>query len=167
MLVKAPDFRTHLRFVELCLTHLQLFALQRLAALYDPSSPLLRPNLIRMFKSPCRRLHSTSLLNSFNTDLADTVDEFIVPTEETIQMFLLVLLYLNKRQSTIHTYDPSLMDRIQITQENDELHVMGALRLKTAYKNSLKTETLDDSLRIFVNGPSLSEFDPTTAIDKC
>ncbi|CAG2054167.1 unnamed protein product, partial [Timema podura] len=190
MLVKAPDFRTHLRFVELCLTHLQLFALQvtqctqilrigldlqvlhslsaatlfihvyaiillviwvtlyqtrcsitplfgmemlverntslsidvqRLAAFYDPSSPLLRPNLRRMFKSPCRRLHSTSLLNSLNTD---TVDEFIVPMEETIQMFLLVLLYLNKRQSTIHVYDPSLMDRIQITQENDELDLI-------------------------------------------
>nr|CAD7586820.1 unnamed protein product [Timema genevievae] len=39
-------------------------------------------------------------------------------------------------------------------------------RFKMAYRNSLKIETLDDLPRISVNEPSLSEFDPTFAIDK-
>nr|CAD7594950.1 unnamed protein product [Timema genevievae] len=39
-------------------------------------------------------------------------------------------------------------------------------RLKTAYRNSLKTEKLDDLLEISINGPSLSEIDPTAVIDK-
>ncbi|CAG2057148.1 unnamed protein product, partial [Timema podura] len=39
--------------------------------------------------------------------------------------------------------------------------MMSGNRLKTAFRNSLKTETLDDLLRISVSRPSLSEFDPT------
>nr|CAD7393437.1 unnamed protein product [Timema cristinae] len=34
-------------------------------------------------------------------------------------------------------------------------------RLNTAYRNSIKSETLDDLLIVSENGPSLSEFDPT------
>nr|CAD7258372.1 unnamed protein product [Timema shepardi] len=39
-------------------------------------------------------------------------------------------------------------------------------RLKTAYSDSLNTETLDDLLRISVNEPSLNKFDPKVAIDE-
>nr|CAD7456628.1 unnamed protein product [Timema tahoe] len=39
-------------------------------------------------------------------------------------------------------------------------------RLKTAYRNSLKTETLDNLLRIPVNELSLNKFDPKVVIDK-
>lgn len=39
-------------------------------------------------------------------------------------------------------------------------------RLKTAYRNSLKTETLNDLLRISIKGDTLKGFEPTAATDK-
>nr|CAD7406499.1 unnamed protein product [Timema poppensis] len=44
-----------------------------------------------------------------------------------------------------------------------QLHMKGA----SASINRFKFETLDDFLVVSVNGPSVSEFDPTAAIDKC
>ncbi|PSN32070.1 hypothetical protein C0J52_16221 [Blattella germanica] len=99
---------------------------ERLAALYDPSSPQLRPGLKRMFKLSRRRERASGSYGSYSMhldslDLIDPVDELFVPCEDIVQTFLLVLLYLaKKRQAMSAMYMPQLMEKIQLAKDDDE-----------------------------------------------
>ncbi|XP_021913956.1 uncharacterized protein LOC110827029 isoform X3 [Zootermopsis nevadensis] len=126
LLSKPQQARIHLQFVRTCLPHLEQFALQRLAALYDPSSPQLRPTLRRMFKIGRRREHSSGSFGSYSAqmdslDFLDSVDEIFVPGEDIVQMFLLVLLYLAKKsQVSSFVFVPELMEKIQLAEDDED-----------------------------------------------
>ncbi|XP_033611768.1 uncharacterized protein LOC111875606 isoform X4 [Cryptotermes secundus] len=126
LLSKPQQARIHLQFIRTCLPHLEQFALQRLAALYDPSSPQLRPSLTRMFKMGHRQKHSSESYSSCSAqmdplDPLDLMDEIFVPGEDIVQTFLLVLLYLaKKRQVSSFVYIPELMEKIQLAKDEDE-----------------------------------------------
>ncbi|XP_012265195.2 uncharacterized protein LOC105691366 isoform X1 [Athalia rosae] len=114
MLVFPNLAKHHSAFVLANLPRLQLFALQRLTALYDPTNPVLRPLLIR-----CRARHRTTSHSSQSSqfdslDLSETADETGTPVEEIVETFLLILLTLIHKRTPNLNYEPELMQRIQV-----------------------------------------------------
>nr|CAD7431584.1 unnamed protein product [Timema monikensis] len=72
-----------------------------------------------------------------------------------------------KVTSAIYVHETvSEIEQMEISTVSFEKDLSCHNRLKTAHSNSLKTETLDDLLRISVNEPSLNKFDPKVAINK-
>lgn len=48
-------------------------------------------------------------------------DEFFVPCEDIVQIFLLILLYLaRKRKVSSSLYIPELMEKIQLAKDDDD-----------------------------------------------
>ncbi|XP_066992544.2 uncharacterized protein ca [Anabrus simplex] len=122
LLAKPQQARIHLHFVDLHLPYLEQFALQRLAALYDPSSPAFHFSLRRTFKVLRSRQSSES--GSSYVDSVDLMDaglseEFLFPMEHLIQSFLLVLLYLMKKQLSDPSYNSELMKKIVLPKEQE------------------------------------------------
>ncbi|XP_046742534.1 uncharacterized protein LOC124409162 [Diprion similis] len=114
MLVSPNLAKHHTAFVLANLATLEVFALQRLTALYDPTSPILRPLLIR-----CRARHRTTSHSSQSSqfdslDLTETLDEVGAPVEEIVETFLLILLTLIHKKSPVLNYEPKLMYRIPV-----------------------------------------------------
>ncbi|XP_046477721.1 uncharacterized protein ca [Neodiprion pinetum] len=121
MLVCPNLAKHHTAFVLANLATLQLFALQRLTALYDPTSPVLRPLLIR-----CRARHRTTSHSSQSSqfdslDLTETLDEIGAPVEEFIETFLLILLTLIHKKSPALNYEPKLMHRIPVSNTERDI----------------------------------------------
>ncbi|XP_036149418.1 uncharacterized protein LOC105829672 isoform X2 [Monomorium pharaonis] len=104
MLLNYDLARSHISFVRNNLQDSQIFVLQRLVTLYDPTNPVLRPKLVQC-KSRHKMMpynfqfdHCDSTVDSMDNDTqTDTIVEEIV--EEIIETFILVLLTLiHKKQ---------------------------------------------------------------------
>ncbi|XP_058799619.1 uncharacterized protein LOC131669061 isoform X2 [Phymastichus coffea] len=91
--------RNHICFVIANLPALQIFTLQRLTSLYDPTNPAIRPLLLR-FTARRRQASRSSFSSQCDSlDLSEELDEINVLMEEIIEVFLQTLVtILHKRQ---------------------------------------------------------------------
>ncbi|XP_024936810.1 uncharacterized protein LOC107263725 isoform X2 [Cephus cinctus] len=106
--------RSHMTFVSTNLTSLQIFVLQRLISLYDPTNVILRPLLIR-----CRARRRTTSRSSQSSqcdslDMSEMLEETGTLLEEFIQTFLMILLTLIHKRTLHLCYNPILMRQIQL-----------------------------------------------------
>ncbi|XP_071855799.1 RCC1 and BTB domain containing protein claret [Bombus fervidus] len=101
MLVYPELARNHMSFILDNLQDSQIFVLQRLVTLYDPTNPVIRPRVVR-----CRLRHRTTSHSSQSSqcDSIDLVenDEADTLIEEIIETFLLILLTLICKKSILH-----------------------------------------------------------------
>lgn len=108
----------HLQFVSTHLPYLEEEVLQRLAALYDPSSPVLSPAVTRLLLS---RKHKNSCSSSYSAqesfDITDSNEDHNQPMQKMITVFLIILLYLAKQRNKSHIYLPDLMERISLHKD--------------------------------------------------
>ncbi|KAK3924364.1 Ultraviolet-B receptor UVR8 [Frankliniella fusca] len=98
--------RIHSSFVKSCLGLLDLNILKRLAALYDPTDPALRPGLLQLFRSNRSREGSnerelslsfdSASISSYSSDFIETsaTSENVSVMEEIVMTFLLILLQI-------------------------------------------------------------------------
>ncbi|KAK2577382.1 hypothetical protein KPH14_003497 [Odynerus spinipes] len=94
MLLNSDLARKHISFIVSNISELQIFVLQRLITLYDPTNPVLRPRLVK-----CKARHRTTSYSSQSSqcdsvDLAENNTEGDTLVEEIIETFLLILLTL-------------------------------------------------------------------------
>ncbi|XP_034188520.2 RCC1 and BTB domain containing protein claret [Osmia lignaria lignaria] len=101
ILVNPELARSHMSFIVDNLQNSQIFVLQRLVTLYDPTNPVIRPRIVR-----CRIRHRTTSYSSQSSqcDSIDLVenDEADTLIEEIIETFLLILLTLIYKKSILH-----------------------------------------------------------------
>ncbi|CAK9809769.1 X-linked retinitis pigmentosa GTPase regulator homolog [Anthophora plagiata] len=101
MLVNPELARSHMSFILDNLHDSQIFVLQRLVILYDPTNPVIRPRIVR-----CRLRHRTTSHSSQSSqcDSIDLVenDEADTLIEEIVETFLLILLTLIYKKSILH-----------------------------------------------------------------
>ncbi|KAG7209510.1 hypothetical protein KM043_015595 [Ampulex compressa] len=119
MLVNTNLARSHMKFVLDHLHDSQIFVLQRLVTLYDPSSPVVRPCIARY-----RARHRTTSLSSQSSqcdsiDIAENSDEGDTVIREIIETFLLILLTLIKKRLLLSA-DSTSMSNIQLLQVKSE-----------------------------------------------
>ncbi|XP_076756092.1 RCC1 and BTB domain containing protein claret isoform X2 [Xylocopa sonorina] len=101
MLIHPELARSHMSFILDNLQDSQIFVLQRLVTLYDPTNPVIRPRIVR-----CRLRHRTTSYSSQSSqcdsiDLMEN-DEADTLIEEMIETFLLILLTLIYKKSILH-----------------------------------------------------------------
>ncbi|XP_076290430.1 RCC1 and BTB domain containing protein claret [Lasioglossum baleicum] len=101
MLVNPELARSHMSFILDNLQDSQIFVLQRLVTLYDPTNPVIRPRIVH-----CRLRHRTTS-HSSQSSQCDSIDlveneEADALVEEIIETFLLVLLTLICKKSILH-----------------------------------------------------------------
>ncbi|XP_077282523.1 RCC1 and BTB domain containing protein claret isoform X3 [Temnothorax americanus] len=94
MLLNYDLARAHVSFVRSNLRDSQIFVLQRLVTLYDPTNPVLRPKLVQ-----CKARHKVVACTQRSTqchsiDSMDNMDQPDTLVEEIIETFILVLLTL-------------------------------------------------------------------------
>ncbi|XP_024872319.1 uncharacterized protein LOC112454915 [Temnothorax curvispinosus] len=94
MLLNYDLARSHVSFVRSNLRDSQIFVLQRLVTLYDPTNPVLRPKLVQ-----CKARHKVIACNlrsnqCHSIDSMDNMDQPDTLVEEIIETFILVLLTL-------------------------------------------------------------------------
>ncbi|XP_031777146.1 uncharacterized protein LOC100677930 isoform X2 [Nasonia vitripennis] len=102
MLNNPSTARNHICFVLANLSSLEIFILQRLIALYDPTNPAIRPLVLR-FKARRRAASRSSFSSQCDSlDLSEDLDEIGVLIEEIIEIFLQTLLaVLHKKQPSV------------------------------------------------------------------
>ncbi|XP_076387306.1 RCC1 and BTB domain containing protein claret isoform X2 [Megachile rotundata] len=93
--------RSHMSYIVDNLHDSQIFVLQRLVTLYDPTNPVIRPRIVR-----CRLRHRTTS-HSSQSSQCDSIDllendEADTLVEEIIETFLLILLTLIYKKSILH-----------------------------------------------------------------
>nr|XP_033323093.1 uncharacterized protein LOC117218656 [Megalopta genalis] len=101
MLVNPELARSHMSFILDNLQDSQIFVLQRLVTLYDPTNPVIRPRIVH-----CRLRHRTTS-HSSQSSQCDSIDlveneEADALVEEIIETFLLILLTLICKKSILH-----------------------------------------------------------------
>ncbi|XP_043664622.1 uncharacterized protein LOC122627529 isoform X1 [Vespula pensylvanica] len=94
MLINPNLARKHISFIGSSISELQIFVLQRLITLYDPTNPIIRPRLVK-----CKARHRTTSYSSQSSqcdsiDLAENNTEADTLVEEIVETFLLILLTL-------------------------------------------------------------------------
>ncbi|KAF4527744.1 hypothetical protein B566_EDAN014954 [Ephemera danica] len=116
LILKPKAAKIHMQFVSGLLPTLDPTILERLAMLYNPSSPKLRM-LLRKVLSKRQRLYSNSSGGAFShlesLDYSEP-DENPVPVQEMIELFICILLHLIRKQSMAPTYLPHLMGNIKL-----------------------------------------------------
>lgn len=119
--LQRPQFvRIHCSFIKSCLDLLELDVLKRLAALYDPTHPALRPGLLQLFRSTRSREGSnerelsvsfdSASVSSYSSDFVEpaiAVSENVSVMEDLVMTFMLLLFQIwHKRNDT--EYKPDL-----------------------------------------------------------
>ncbi|XP_011686419.1 PREDICTED: uncharacterized protein LOC105449118 [Wasmannia auropunctata] len=125
MLLNCDLARSHILFVRNNLRDFQIFVLQRLVTLYDPTNPVLRPKLVQC---KARQKVSSNLRSNqcdSTTDSTDNIDQSDTLVEEIIETFILVLLTLiyKKRLLNPNSRFTFLYD-IQLPELNKEYSEM-------------------------------------------
>nr|CAD7195983.1 unnamed protein product [Timema douglasi] len=69
-------------------------------------------------------------------------------------------------ESVIAIVQEAVAQLPRTSYSSESLEKNGPPQTQGSYRNSIKSETLDDFLIVSLNGPSVSEFDPTAVIDK-
>ncbi|KOX68598.1 X-linked retinitis pigmentosa GTPase regulator like protein [Melipona quadrifasciata] len=101
MLVYPELARSHMSFILDNLQDSQIFVLQRLVTLYDPTNPVTRPRVVRCRLRNRTTSHSSQSSQCDSIDLVEN-DEADTLIEEIIETFLLVLLTLIYKRSILH-----------------------------------------------------------------
>ncbi|XP_076673695.1 RCC1 and BTB domain containing protein claret [Andrena cerasifolii] len=118
MLINPELARSHMSFVLDDLQDSQIFVLQRLVTLYDPTNPVIRPRVLR-----CRLRHRTTSHSSQSSqcDSIDLVENEEADTlvEEVIETFLLILLTLIYKKSVLHQEPPVTCNIELLTTKKD------------------------------------------------
>lgn len=109
-LLEKPELASvHINFVNTFLPILSIPSLQRLAVLYDPSSPVFSPCLQKMFTE-----HQKSQPLGLSPSGGDSLDDSSSstnPVGDMIEMYVKVMLHLcHKRSDGNPQYSPELMD---------------------------------------------------------
>ncbi|XP_053987652.1 uncharacterized protein LOC128881032 [Hylaeus volcanicus] len=112
MLVNPELARSHMSFILDGLQDSQIFVLQRLVTLYDPTNPVIRPRIIQ-----CRLRHRTTSQSSQSSQ-CDSIDLLVnedgdALVEEIIETFLLILLTLIYKKSTLDQ-EPTIACNIEL-----------------------------------------------------
>ncbi|XP_052121227.1 uncharacterized protein LOC113205965 [Frankliniella occidentalis] len=115
--------RIHSSFVKSCLGVLELNILKRLATLYDPTDPALRPGLLQLFRSNRSREGSnerelslsfdSASISSYSSDFIETsaTSENVAVMEEIVMTFLLILLQISHKSHDCE-YRPDLASSV-------------------------------------------------------
>ncbi|KAL0112102.1 hypothetical protein PUN28_013376 [Cardiocondyla obscurior] len=116
MLLNCDLARSHMSFVHNNLRDSQIFVLQRLVTLYDPTNPVLRPKLLQCKgrrKISCNQQSS----QCDSIDCTDNIDQSDTLIEEIVETFILILLtlihkkrLLNPNSKNIFLYDLDLSE---------------------------------------------------------
>ncbi|XP_015122188.1 uncharacterized protein LOC107044705 [Diachasma alloeum] len=104
--------RSHMSFVLSNLQDFQVFVLQRLVTLYDPTNPIFRPLLVKYRARRRTTSHSSQSSQCDSLDSSDILDETGSLVEELIETFLYVLLTLISKRSPVLKHNPSLVAKI-------------------------------------------------------
>ncbi|XP_003698590.1 uncharacterized protein LOC100869963 [Apis florea] len=112
MLIYPELARNHISFILDNLQNSQIFVLQRLVTLYDPTNPVIRPRVVRCRLRHRATSHSSQSSQCDSIDLMEN-DEADTLIEEIIETFLLILLTLICKKSILHqestTYNIDLL----------------------------------------------------------
>ncbi|XP_011299545.1 uncharacterized protein ca [Fopius arisanus] len=104
--------RSHMSFVLSNLQEFQVFVLQRLVTLYDPTSPIFRPLLVKYRARRRTTSHSSQSSQCDSLDSSDILDESGSLVEELIETFLYLLLTLISKRSPVLKHNSSLVSKI-------------------------------------------------------
>ncbi|XP_046385800.1 uncharacterized protein LOC124155755 [Ischnura elegans] len=117
-LLERPQLATvHLNFVTSFLSMLSAPSLQRLAVLYDPSSPIFSPSMQRLFSCDTQGQYGFKVSSAGSESLEDSGVHH--PIEELLEMYIKVMLYLSRKRSGGRaSYFPELMGW-SISKERD------------------------------------------------
>ncbi|XP_071444865.1 uncharacterized protein ca [Hetaerina americana] len=111
-LLEKPQLATvHINFVASFLSVLNISCLQRLAMLYDPSSPVFRPSLQRLFARDAQSHDAFKVNSSVSDSLEDSSSSGSNhPIVELLEIYIKVMLFLNRKRSIGQAaYFPELM----------------------------------------------------------
>lgn len=122
MLLNYDLARSHISFVRNNLRDSQIFVLQRLVTLYDPTNPILRPKLVQ-----CKARHKMMSYNlrSNQCDSMDSTDDDTQSDtlmEEIIETFILVLLTLIHKKRVLNPNSRfTFLYDVQLPEEYSEV----------------------------------------------
>ncbi|XP_029664536.1 uncharacterized protein LOC115236290 isoform X3 [Formica exsecta] len=128
MLLNHDLARAHMLFVRSNLRESQIFVLQRLVTLYDPTNPVLRPKLLQYTAR-----HKMVLCNLRSSqcdfiDVTDNIDDTLV--EDIIETFILILLTLiHKKQLLNSNYKSTLLYDVQLPEMSKQEYSEMALHI--------------------------------------
>ncbi|XP_011864617.1 PREDICTED: uncharacterized protein LOC105560272 isoform X2 [Vollenhovia emeryi] len=120
MLLNYDLARSHMLFVRNNLRESQIFVLQRLVTLYDPTNPVLRTKLVQ-----CRARHKIVSCNlpsnqCDSTDSTDNIDQPDILVEEIIETFILVLLTLIQKKRLLNpNFKYTFWYDVQLPEQNE------------------------------------------------
>ncbi|XP_076160766.1 RCC1 and BTB domain containing protein claret isoform X2 [Ptiloglossa arizonensis] len=112
MLVNPELARSHMSFILDNLQDSQIFVLQRLVALYDPTNPVIRPRIVQCRLRHRATSHSSQSSQCDSIDLLENEDGDAL-VEEIIETFLLILLTLIYKKSILEQ-EPSIACNIEL-----------------------------------------------------
>ncbi|XP_050454237.1 uncharacterized protein LOC126852967 isoform X1 [Cataglyphis hispanica] len=116
--------RAHMLFVRSNLRESQIFVLQRLVTLYDPTNPVLRPKLLQY---TARHKMASYNVQSSQCDFIDVTDIDDTLVEDIVETFILILLTLiHKKQLLNSNHKPTLLYDVQLPEMSKQemaLHV--------------------------------------------
>lgn len=112
-ILSSPIFaRKHMSFVMNNLQNFQIFVLQRLVYLYDPTNPVFRPLLVRYRARRRTTSHSSQSSQCDSLDSSDVLDETGTLVEEFIETFLFILLTLLNKKGLSNFHNGNLVGRM-------------------------------------------------------
>ncbi|XP_072761626.1 uncharacterized protein Ca isoform X2 [Anoplolepis gracilipes] len=129
MLLNHDLARAHMLFVRSNLRESQIFVLQRLVTLYDPTNPVLRPKLLQYTVRHKMASYNLQSSQCDFTDVADNIDQLDTLVEDIVETFILILLTLiHKKQLLNSNYKSMLLYDVQLPEINKE-HLEMALQV--------------------------------------
>ncbi|XP_014467574.1 PREDICTED: uncharacterized protein LOC106740753 isoform X2 [Dinoponera quadriceps] len=102
MLLNHDLTRSHMLFIRNSLRDSQIFVLQRLVTLYDPTNPVLRAMLMKCKERHKVTSHSRRSSQCDPIDVTDIIDQSNTLIEEIIETFILVLLTLIHKKRVLN-----------------------------------------------------------------
>ncbi|XP_029179044.1 uncharacterized protein LOC114946614 isoform X2 [Nylanderia fulva] len=120
MLLNHDLARAHMLFVRSNLRESQIFVLQRLVTLYNPTNPVLRPKLLQYIARHKASYNLRSSQCDF-TDVIDNIGQFDTLMEDIVETFILILLTLiYKKQLLNSNYKSMLLYDVQLPELSKE-----------------------------------------------
>ncbi|XP_076627928.1 RCC1 and BTB domain containing protein claret isoform X2 [Colletes latitarsis] len=114
MLVNPELARRHISFILDNLQDSQIFVLQRLVTLYDPTNPVIRPRIVQCRLRHRSTSHSSQSSQCDSLDLLENEDGDAL-VEEIIETFLLILLTLIHKKSILEQ-EPSTTCNVELLE---------------------------------------------------
>ncbi|KAH0535397.1 uncharacterized protein LOC123267719 [Cotesia glomerata] len=111
-MLAAPTLaKSHTSFVLLNLSEFPAFVLQRLVTLYDPTNPVFRPLLVRYRARRRTTSHGSQSSQCDSLDSSDMLEESGSLVDEILETFILILLTLISKRTSVLKHNPGLVAR--------------------------------------------------------